>query len=160
MGAIISEERLRKVLNDIETAQKGGLLSQQAGTRLYPEEVEGGYYMSPPILTECHDDMASFRNEIFGPVVSVLHFSDDAEAVQCANNAHYGHGPASSRAILNAHTILQDNFRLVIYRSIATILFRRDCYLADKNNPGWGEKALFMHLNPKPKQKQLISSYK
>ena len=61
---MISEERLRKVLNDIETAQKGGLLSQQAGTRLYPEEVEGGYYMSPPILTECHDDMASFRNEI------------------------------------------------------------------------------------------------
>ncbi len=62
--------------------------------------------MFPAILTECHDDMASFRNEIFGPVVSVLHFSDVAEAVQRANNAHYGHGAGIvTRDLKRAHYI-------------------------------------------------------
>ena len=106
MGAMISEGHLKKVLNDIETAQKEGAVIATGGTRLHPEGVEGGYYMSPAILTECHDDMACVRNEIFGPVMSVLRFSDDAEAIQRANNTHYGLGAGIvTRDLTRAHYV-------------------------------------------------------
>ena len=54
--------------------------------------MENGFYMQPTILTECHDDMACVRNEIFGPVMSVLSFADEDEAIARANNTEFGLG--------------------------------------------------------------------
>jgi betaine-aldehyde dehydrogenase len=48
--------------------------------------------MEPTILTGCHDDMRVVREEIFGPVMSVLTFTDEAEAIRRANATDFGLG--------------------------------------------------------------------
>ena len=92
MGAMISKHHLDKVLADIEAARTEGATVAFGGNQLNPEGVETGYYIQPAILTDCHDDMACVRNEIFGPVMSVLRFADEAEAIARANDTQYGLG--------------------------------------------------------------------
>ncbi len=92
MGAMISQHHLDKVLSDVTAAQAEGATLAFGGKQLHPEGVEAGYYMQPTILTNCHDDMGCVRQEIFGPVMSVLQFEDEAEAVRRANDTDYGLG--------------------------------------------------------------------
>jgi betaine-aldehyde dehydrogenase len=92
MGAIVSEEHLIKVLGDVAVAQQQGAIIAAGGTRLHPAGVEGGYYMAPTVLTGCTDEMACVTDEIFGPVMSILRFTDEDDAVRRANNTHYGLG--------------------------------------------------------------------
>ncbi|MEJ6673412.1 MAG: betaine-aldehyde dehydrogenase [Alphaproteobacteria bacterium] len=92
MGAIVSEEHLIKVLGDVAVAKQQGAIIAAGGTRLHPAGVEGGYYMAPTVLTGCTDEMACVTDEIFGPVMSILRFTDEDDAVRRANNTHYGLG--------------------------------------------------------------------
>lgn len=92
MGAMISDAHLQKVLADVNAAEAEGATLCFGGRRLFPEGMENGFYMQPTILTECHDDMACVRNEIFGPVMSVLSFADEDEAIARANNTEFGLG--------------------------------------------------------------------
>jgi len=92
MGAMISNAHLEKVLAVVSAAQAEGATLSFGGRRLYPEGMEGGFYMQPTILTGCHDDMACVRNEIFGPVMSVLSFTDEDEAIARANDTEFGLG--------------------------------------------------------------------
>lgn len=106
MGAIISEQHLDKILADIAAAQAEGAELLTGGRRLHPTGVEGGYYIAPAILTQCHDDMACVRNEIFGPVMSVLSFSDENEVIRRANDTHYGLGAGIlTRDLSRAHRL-------------------------------------------------------
>ena len=52
--------------------------------------MDEGFYVGPTLLTDCRADMTVVREEIFGPVVSVLTFSDDDEAVELANGGDFG----------------------------------------------------------------------
>ena len=92
MGAMISDAHLQKVLADVNAAEAEGATLCFGGRRLFPEGMKNGFYMQPTILTECHDDMACVRNEIFGPVMSVLSFADEDEAIARANNTEFGLG--------------------------------------------------------------------
>lgn len=49
-----------------------------------------GFYMSPCVMTDCSDDMAVVKEEVFGPVMTVLPFDTEEEAVQRANDTHFG----------------------------------------------------------------------
>ena len=53
-------------------------------------ELEDGYFLRPAVLDDCTNQMTVAREEIFGPVVSVITFSDEAEAVRIANDSPYG----------------------------------------------------------------------
>jgi acyl-CoA reductase-like NAD-dependent aldehyde dehydrogenase len=53
-------------------------------------KIAGGYYMSPCVLTNCRDDMKVVREEIFGPVMSMLSFATEEEVIKRANDTHYG----------------------------------------------------------------------
>jgi acyl-CoA reductase-like NAD-dependent aldehyde dehydrogenase len=53
-------------------------------------KISGGYYMSPCVLTNCRDDMKVVREEVFGPVMSLLSFTTEGEVIERANNTHYG----------------------------------------------------------------------
>ena len=55
-------------------------------------ELSGGYYLSPCVLTECHDDMRVIREEIFGAVAAVLPFDTEEEAIRRANDTQFGLG--------------------------------------------------------------------
>ena len=92
MGAIISEQHLTKIINDIEQAEQEGAHLASGGKRLHPKGVENGFYLEPTILTECEDSMRCVEEEIFGPVMSVLSFENEQEVIARANNTQYGLG--------------------------------------------------------------------
>ena len=59
---------------------------------IVPGECEGGWYLSPCVLTDCTDDMKAVREEIFGSVAAVLAFDTEEEAVARANDTVFGLG--------------------------------------------------------------------
>ena len=62
--------------------------------------------MEPTILTQCRDDMRVVREEIFGPVMSVLTFSDEQDAITRANATHFGLGAGLiTRDLTRAHRV-------------------------------------------------------
>ena len=106
MGALISEPHLNKVLDYIAIGTAEGAKVATGGKRLHPQGFESGYFMEPTILTHCHDDMRVVREEIFGPVMSVLTFSDEQEAITRANATQFGLGAGLiTRDLTRAHRV-------------------------------------------------------
>ena len=106
MGALISEPHLNKVLDYIAIGTAEGAKVATGGKRLHPQGFESGYFMEPTILTQCRDDMRVVREEIFGPVMSVLTFSDEQDAVTRANATQFGLGAGLiTRDLTRAHRI-------------------------------------------------------
>jgi aldehyde dehydrogenase (NAD+) len=89
MGPIAYREQLDKVLGFVDRAVAAGVTVAFGGG---PDPDLGGLFMQPTILTGVRNDMEVAREEIFGPVLSVIAFSDEEEAVQVANDTRYGLG--------------------------------------------------------------------
>ncbi|HZY64978.1 MAG TPA: aldehyde dehydrogenase family protein [Rubrobacteraceae bacterium] len=87
MGPLVSAEHLERVLGYIDTGQEEGA-NMLIGGRA--EEFERGYFVSPTVFDGVESEMRIAREEIFGPVLSVLPFSDDDEAARIANDSSYG----------------------------------------------------------------------
>ncbi len=92
IGALISEAHLGKVMRMIQQGVDEGAHLACGGNRVHPQGFEGGYFIEPTILSACQDAMRVVREEIFGPVMSVLIFDDDHEAITRANATHFGLG--------------------------------------------------------------------
>lgn len=90
IGALISKDHLSKVMNAIEAGKASGARLITGGEAVQPKGFEGGSFVQPTIFADCTDDMPQVRDEIFGPVMSVLRFSDEDEAIRRANDTHYG----------------------------------------------------------------------
>lgn len=89
MGPLINEAHLKRVLGFVEQGkQEAELLC--GGERLTGEGYDNGFYMTPAIFAGCTNQETICREEIFGPVLSVIKFSDDEEAVSIANDTPYG----------------------------------------------------------------------
>ncbi|MFM6985411.1 MAG: aldehyde dehydrogenase [Hydrogenophaga sp.] len=88
MGAIVDETQLSTVLRYIEAGQKEGAKLLAGGERVAP--VAGGCYVQPTIFDGVTNTMTIAREEIFGPVLSVLSFTDAADVVRQANHNIYG----------------------------------------------------------------------
>jgi aldehyde dehydrogenase len=92
VGAQASQEQFDKILNYIEIGKQEGakvLLGGQA-EELH-SEYSDGYYIQPTLL-EGNNQMRVFQEEIFGPVISVTKFKDEAEALELANSSEFGLG--------------------------------------------------------------------
>lgn len=89
-GALISRKHQQKVLDYIETAKAEGATLLTGGTALSPDDAPGGFFVAPTIFTDCSDEMTIAREEIFGPVMSVLTFDDEQEVIRRANNTELG----------------------------------------------------------------------
>jgi len=106
MGALISETHLEKVLSYVGQGVAEGATLVTGGDRVHPQGFEQGYYMRPTILSDCTDEMVVVREEIFGPVMSVLIFEDEEEAVARANATHFGLGAGLfTRDLSRAHRV-------------------------------------------------------
>jgi len=106
MGALISETHLEKVLSYVGQGVAEGATLVTGGDRVHPQGFEQGYYMRPTILSDCTDEMAVVREEIFGPVMSVLIFDDEEEAIARANATHFGLGAGLfTRDLSRAHRV-------------------------------------------------------
>ncbi|MBL6782689.1 MAG: betaine-aldehyde dehydrogenase [Alphaproteobacteria bacterium] len=104
IGALISEEHLGKVMGMIAKGLEEGAKCAVGGQRVRPQGFENGYFVEPTILTECQDDMTVVRDEIFGPVMSVLVFDDEDEVIRRANATPYGLGAGLvTRDLARAH---------------------------------------------------------
>jgi acyl-CoA reductase-like NAD-dependent aldehyde dehydrogenase len=88
MGAIVDDRQLERVLGYVETGKQEG-----AGLLLGGDQVRvetGGFYVEPTVFGEVSNAMTIARDEIFGPVMSVIAFQDEAEAIAIANDTVYG----------------------------------------------------------------------
>ncbi|MDM5333120.1 aldehyde dehydrogenase family protein [Ureibacillus composti] len=86
MGPLISKPHMEKVLAYIEKGKEEGAELLCGGDKLYDK----GYFVAPTIFANTKSDMAIVREEIFGPVLVVQTFKDEAEAIQLANDSDYG----------------------------------------------------------------------
>ncbi|WP_298558094.1 betaine-aldehyde dehydrogenase [uncultured Aliiroseovarius sp.] len=85
-GPMVSEGQLNIVMNYIEKGKEEGARLVYGGTR-----IEGdGFYLQPTVFADVTDDMTIAREEIFGPVMSVLDFEDEAEVMARANDTEFG----------------------------------------------------------------------
>jgi aldehyde dehydrogenase (NAD+) len=85
-GPQVSQEQLDKILHYVDLGRKQGAKLLTGGERVGDK----GFFVAPTIFDDVKDDMAIARDEIFGPVVSVLPFSGVDEVVERANNTSYG----------------------------------------------------------------------
>jgi 4-guanidinobutyraldehyde dehydrogenase / NAD-dependent aldehyde dehydrogenase len=106
MGAIVDETQLNSVMRYITAGKAEGANCITGGNRVM--EQSGGYYVAPTIFTDVTNDMTIAREEIFGPVLSVISFTDPVEAVRMANDSPYGLAASVwSRDISRAHLTAQ-----------------------------------------------------
>lgn len=85
-GPLISQKQLTRVLGFIDEGKSDGVDVVTGGYRLDRK----GYFVHPTVLTGVNRDMRLYQQEIFGPVVTVLPFDDEDEAVAMANDTTYG----------------------------------------------------------------------
>jgi 4-guanidinobutyraldehyde dehydrogenase / NAD-dependent aldehyde dehydrogenase len=88
MGAIVDQTQLDRVLGYIEAGKAEGASLHLGGSRALEET--GGYYVEPTIFDAVSNDMRIAREEIFGPVLSTITFTDEDEAIRIANDTVYG----------------------------------------------------------------------
>jgi phenylacetaldehyde dehydrogenase len=86
MGPLISDEQFEKVLGYLKSGTDAGAEAVVGGGRVG----DRGYFVEPTILTNTSNDMKVIREEIFGPVVCAIPFSDPDEIVPVANDTNYG----------------------------------------------------------------------
>ncbi|MGX1260836.1 acyl-CoA reductase-like NAD-dependent aldehyde dehydrogenase [Sinorhizobium fredii] len=86
-GAISSEMQLRKNLGYAEQAIAEGATLRTGGSRI--REETGGFYMQPTVF-DVEPGMTLAKEEVFGPILSIIPFDDEAEALRIANASDYG----------------------------------------------------------------------
>ncbi|WP_279480425.1 betaine-aldehyde dehydrogenase [Aureimonas sp. SK2] len=90
VGALISESHMRKVLSYIEEGRREGARVLVGGERVVTGDLARGCFVQPTIFDACTDDMRIVREEIFGPVMTVLSFRDEDEVIRRANDTPFG----------------------------------------------------------------------
>jgi gamma-glutamyl-gamma-aminobutyraldehyde dehydrogenase len=88
MGALVDQAQLATVLGYIESGERDGAQRLAGGTRVRAET--GGFYVAPTVFDRVASSMQIAREEIFGPVLSVIRFENEQQAVAIANDTSYG----------------------------------------------------------------------
>ncbi len=88
IGAVHSLDELEANLSFVKTAEAEGADRRAGGERILTES--GGYYMQPTVMAGVQPQHNLFQNEVFGPVLAVTPFKDEAEALRIANATVYG----------------------------------------------------------------------
>ena len=89
LGPVVSELQFNKINALIEAGIKEGA-ELIAGGPGRPDGLEKGYYIKPTVFANVTNDMTIAREEVFGPVLTIIGYEDDAEAVAIANDTEYG----------------------------------------------------------------------
>jgi betaine-aldehyde dehydrogenase len=90
VGSLISEEHMQMVLGYIERGRAEGARVLVGGSRRTGGALAKGFFVEPTVFDGCRDDMSIVREEIFGPVMSVLDFEDEEEVIARANATDFG----------------------------------------------------------------------
>jgi betaine-aldehyde dehydrogenase len=107
VGALISREHMTKVLGYIAKGKAQGAKLLCGGEALTHGAFAKGNFVSPAVFDMCTDDMTIVREEIFGPVMSVLSFEDEDEVVARANDTEFGLSAAVfTNDLTRAHRVI------------------------------------------------------
>jgi betaine-aldehyde dehydrogenase len=89
-GPLASFPHMEKVLSLIESGKREGARLLAGGGRAQEGELARGAYVRPTVFTDCRDDMTIVREEIFGPVMSILAWEEEDEVIARANDTYFG----------------------------------------------------------------------
>lgn len=91
IGAMVSKPHMEKVLGHIDLAEKeGGKILTGGNRRVIKGRCENGYFIEPTVIEGLSPNCRTNQEEIFGPVVTLIPFKDDDEAVEIANGTQFG----------------------------------------------------------------------
>jgi betaine-aldehyde dehydrogenase len=109
VGALISREHMEKVLGCIARGRAEGARLVVGGQRVVSGDLAKGFFVAPTVFDDCRDDMSIARDEIFGPVMSVLEFEfeDEDEVIARANATEFGLAAAVfTSEVTRAHRVI------------------------------------------------------
>jgi aminomuconate-semialdehyde/2-hydroxymuconate-6-semialdehyde dehydrogenase len=91
IGAVVSKGHMEKILGYIELAKEEGGRVLTGGVRVHLEApYQDGYYLAPTVIEGLSNSCRTNQEEIFGPVVSIMPFNEESEALSMANDTKYG----------------------------------------------------------------------
>ncbi|MEO9330621.1 aldehyde dehydrogenase [Gordonia aurantiaca] len=130
MGPMITEKHRERVLGFIERAKQDGATIAFGGG--VPDGLDKGWYVEPTLVTGVTPDMELAQEEVFGPVVAVIAYDDEDEAIAIANNSKYGlAGSVFTTDVAHGFDVA---------RRIRTGTFSVNTFAADFNAPFGGFK--------------------
>ncbi len=104
MGPLATRRQLDNIKSMVERSQRQGAQVVTGGAQ--PEQMERGYYYAPTLISCQDQSIATVRNELFGPVISAMKFSEEDEAVTMANDSQFGLGAGVfTRDVGRAHRV-------------------------------------------------------
>jgi len=107
-GPQVDEEQYKRVLRYIETGKKEGARVVSGGERVADSK---GYFVKPTVFADVTDDMAIAKEEIFGPVQSILKFNTVEEVIERANRSSYGLAAAVFTTDINKALTIAHSFQ-------------------------------------------------
>jgi acyl-CoA reductase-like NAD-dependent aldehyde dehydrogenase len=90
MGTAANEPQFRRILGFIERAQSGGARLASGGHAARGAGLEHGFFIEPTIFADVSNDMEIAQEEVFGPVLAVIPFDDEKDAIRLGNATRYG----------------------------------------------------------------------
>lgn len=89
-GPLVSSDQLQRVLDYIDVGKREGACLAYGGHRMQTEPYKHGFFMEPTVFTQVSPGMRIIEEEIFGPVLAIMSFDSEKEAVELANSSRYG----------------------------------------------------------------------
>jgi len=109
MGPLVSKEHREKVIGYIKLAtEEGGTILCGGSIPKLPAPLNSGYFLSPTVISGLSPSCRVMQEEIFGPVVSIVPFKDEAEAIQITNGVEFGLSSSVwTKDVSKAHRVAQ-----------------------------------------------------